>query len=221
MIQVLFRCASMVFVLAGYALMMSIAPAGAQGMTEVRVPERCVGRQPAAILQAETCKAQDVDCFELEKVLHKKFPGSTNSVEFRQDRNTYVALRFSTQGLTAKSGRWAFETAQGFSVGGQGAKLMTLSTCPGDFDKYAIEQEMGGDCYVKVSGFNNLTWRRADIAESGFGKKCELQADQVYYLNILYTSDPVGTPPSKLKWDCSGDPHAWSCGNLMKASFTP
>lgn len=183
--------------------------------SQLQVPESCEGRQPGSAQASNVCwyGNESVDCFSYDDVFGE-FPGSQNSIEFFQDNNTYTTMEFDTTGLTAQSGSWVFETAQ-FPVGGQGPKLMSLSLCPGDFDQEAIQREMGDFCYVSTSGGGSLRWKRPGV----IGARCELQTDQTYYLNILYTTDGEGTPPSELEWNCSGEDTA-SCGNFMAPAVT-
>lgn len=178
--------------------------------SDLDIPPECQGRQPGGAAASNVCWKgnEQVNCFSYDDVFGE-FPGSSNAVEFFQENGTYTAMGFDTTGLTATSGSWVFDLPQ-FDVGGQGPKLMTISECPGDFDRDAIQQEMGSFCYEQVQGLTNLRWKRAGTT----GARCELDLNTQYYLNILYSTDPEGTAPADLTWDCSGNATD-DCGNLM------
>lgn len=158
---------------------------------------------------------EDVDCTSYAAVFGD-FPGTMNSIELIQAADTYLALEIDTAGLTERSGTWVFDTPQGYAVGGKGPKLMTLSRCPGDFDRAAIEAEMGSRCYARVENLTRLNWKRAGTA----GSRCALEPGRTYYLNLLYSVDAEDTPPAELTWSCNGDATD-SCGNLMVPAFSP
>jgi hypothetical protein len=179
----------------------------------LEIPTRCQGRQPP-FPPSSSCLASDPDanCYSYDAVFGF-FPGSTDSRSFVQAPSTWVAMEIAAIEPSATQGTWRFEIPQGFIVDGSGPKLMTLSTCPGDFDRSKILNEMGENCYSKVVGTQGaLGWQRAGGGAIG---ACELAAGETYWLNILYTSDPAGTPPQDLTWDCNGSATA-TCGNLLK-----
>lgn len=185
------------------------------------IPTECEGRQPAQAVRTQVCESNGiygpdltVDCFSYESLFGSQFPGETRAKDFFLERDTYVALEFNTTGLTESNGGWAFEGASIPPTNG-GARIMTLSQCPGDFDQTAIEAEMGTGCYVKTGGFTpSVTWKRSGT----FGSQCELELDKTYYLNIIFSQDPAGTPPAELQWSCT-DPEADACGVNMQSSF--
>jgi hypothetical protein len=175
----------------------------------------CAGRQPVGATRAARCwDGVDRDCTSYAAVFGS-FPGTRNSIELFQASDTYVAMEIDTTGLTADRGTWIFDTPQGFVVDGQGPKLMTLSRCPGDFDRAAIEAEMGPDCYERVENLTTLRWKRAGTS----GRRCALEPGRTYYLNVFYTMDPAGTPPAELRWSCHEDEDAARCGNLMASAW--
>ena len=123
-------------------------------------------------------------------------------------------MEFSTAGLTESSGLWIFEGAQVSPTFG-GPKILTISECPGDFDQQAIQSEMGSNCYVRTGGFTpSLNWKRTGTS----GAKCELDLNKTYYFNMMYTTDPAGTLPSELQWNCQESSSATGCGNIVAPS---
>lgn len=180
------------------------------------ITDACKGRQPGSVQASKVCWQgnETVDCFSYANVFGD-FPlqGSQNGIEFIQHNNTYTSMKFSTAGMTEKQGSWQFEIPQ--LDGGQGPKLVTLSQCPGDFDKKAIDAEMGPFCYAPTGSTGTVSWKRDGV----LGARCELEIGPTYYLNILYTTDPGGTPPSDLTWDCNGKDSAL-CGNLLVPKVT-
>jgi len=187
----------------------------------VQIPPGCEGRQPATAEASPLCEVNrngfisTTNCFAYASVFGDEFPGNTGQgINIGQSRDTYFTMEFSTAGLTESNGLWIFESPQ-VSPTTTGPKLMTISECPGDFDQQEIESEMGPNCYLRTGGFNpSLNWKRAGTS----GAKCELDLNKTYYFNMMYTTDPAGTPPSQLDWDCQSSPVATGCGNIMAPS---
>jgi hypothetical protein len=182
----------------------------------LEIPTACRGRQPGAAAPSSVCwwTNQDTNCYSYEAVFGE-FPGDSNSITYFQPSNTWHAMEIDTTGLTASSGRWVFETPQGYAPS-QGPRLITLSECPGDFDQGEIQAEMGDNCYVRASGATTLSWVNGEPDPF----RCTIEPGRTYWLNILYTTDPAGTDPANLSWDCNGDPNADYCGNLMVPTFS-
>lgn len=189
--------------------------------SSIQIPAECEGRQPAQAVPAQICESNGVfgpnttiNCFFYASLFGDAFPGTGQAKDFFLERDQYVALEFDTTGLTQSNGGWAVEGASIPPTSG-GNRIMTISQCPGDFDQDAIESEMGPGCYVKTGGFTpSVTWKRAGTV----GSQCELDLDRTYYLNIIFTSDPAGTPPGTLDWSCT-DPQADACGVNIQPSF--
>lgn len=189
--------------------------------SSIDIPAECDGRQPAQAIPTQLCESNgtagpntDVNCFFYASLFDAAFPGTQRGREFFLDRDRYAALEFDTTGMTETNGGWAFEAASIPPTNG-GNRIMTISQCPGDFDRNAIESEMGPGCYVKTGGFTpSVTWKRAGTA----GSQCELQLNTTYYLNIIFTKDPAGTPPSELDWSCENT-EADACGVNIQPSF--
>lgn len=190
--------------------------------SSVQIPPQCQGRQPAQAVPTQICESNGVfgpntaiNCFSYASLFGTDFPGFGQARDFFLDRDRYVALEFDTTGMTESNGGWAHEAASIPPTNG-GSRIMTISQCPGDFDRQAIESEMGPGCYVKTGGFTpSVTWKRAGTV----GSQCELDLNTTYYLNIIFTRDPAGTPPGELDWSCE-DPQANACGVNIQPSFS-
>jgi len=118
----------------------------------------------------------------------------------------FMAIAITTEGLSpTATGTLAFNTTPSLQ---NSRKLVTISQCPGDFDRDAIMAETG--CY-RSSNTQNLEWGGVNST-----KNCKLEANKTYFLNIVYTLDAVGTPSSELEptATCS-DPAFNPCGNLV------
>lgn len=186
--------------------------------SDLEIPAGCEGRQPGSAAATGTCinGEPDTNCFSYQEVFTDPFPGESRGREFVTQADTFVAMKFSTDGLSASSGGWSFQTPQ-FASRNTGSKQMSISTCPGDFDADAIASDMGStSCIVKTSAITpTVRWKRA--GESGLA--CPLEVGREYYLNIIYTSDAVSDDPGTIQYDCGGLADS-ECANLTSPSFS-
>ncbi|MEX0915582.1 MAG: hypothetical protein WD397_01520 [Wenzhouxiangellaceae bacterium] len=189
---------------------------------DIQIPAECEGRQPASAVPTALCELSthntwigSTNCFEYASLFGQEFPGFTGQGKnFALERDTYVALEFSTAGLSHSKGLWTFETPN-LAPTTRGPRLMTISQCPGDFDRDAIEAEMGSNCYVRTDTLQkSVFWKQAGTS----GARCELDLDKTYYLNMIYTTDPAGTPPAELEWACGSNESTSGCGDLTAPS---
>jgi len=195
--------------------------------SSLQIPPQCQGRQPASAVATPICVTDDrgnprgdINCFAYASVFGGEFPGSTQGKDFFTDIDQYVAMEFSTAGLTESDGRWNRVPPQ-VPPTTTGSKIWTISQCPGDFDREAITSEMGdSDCYVKTADvlLPSVRWHRAGTQEP-IGGACELQPNQTYFMNIMYSTDPAGTPPANLTWDCQSNSAAQSCSDNIAPNF--
>ena len=127
------------------------------------------------------------------------FPGGQGNPAIltvgRQSPNEYIAVEFNSSGLGVNEivdiRRAA---ASGFSPE---PSIVTISTCPGDFDQASILAETG--CY-----FNFTTlFERIRIGGAQTSRACRLQPNQTYFLNILHTDSAAGTPVNQIQSNCS------------------
>ncbi len=107
----------------------------------------------------------------------------------RSDQRQYVAIGFSTAGLSPKEdGKFNFTSAGGEIS--QQPIIVTISKCPGDFNP---SQPSG--CYFNKPLFN-FKWRGS---ESTASTDCVLESDTTYYLNILSSNSPQDTLPADIE----------------------
>ena len=125
--------------------------------------------------------------------------GVTYRLMVDSDVDNYIALEIDTFGMSdSASGR--FNSAPpGSSIGHYRWRILTISRCPGDFHHEAIEEETG--CYFTLTGTSpNIAWGGPDT-----DRACQLEPDEVYYLNIIHTPDSAGTHPDELQSNCDRD----------------
>lgn len=131
--------------------------------------------------------------------------GLTERLGTRGGQNQYMAIQFDTTGLT--STRIGHITASESGAMNQPRFLWTISECPGDFNP---TQPTG--CYgALVSVSPTIFW-----GGTGTSRACRLEANRTYFLNLIATNVPLGTPPENitLSPDC---PEGRPCG----AVFSP
>lgn len=120
--------------------------------------------------------------------------GSQRVVGTRETINggrQYVAMEFDTGNLPANhTGQLSVNIPQTSGLINR-SKHLTISTCPGDFNKQAIDSEMGPGCYIETFT-DNFSWGGSNhVAAPG---RCGLQPNTTYYLNFIHTLQPPGTP---------------------------
>lgn len=180
------------------------------------VPEGCEGRIPEHLTRATRCihsgTGFGADCTNYYEIFASEgvFPGPDGSARnFELQRGQYAALQFIVPDNLSRRGSWSLTEAQ-FSGSTASGKITTLSKCPGDFSKQAIDAESQGRCYVRSEGSSMVLWE----PESGSDAfRCNLEAGETYYLNIVFTDSPSGTPPNEINWRCPGNLNA--CGHRM------
>ena len=199
------------------AALLMASSAHAQSVAQ-KMPEHCVGRQPAGMVMADTClnNAPLVDCSTYSPLFGGRgFPGDIAGKEVFQPRDTYFALQFDTNQLAFNAGTLDFASPQ-FGARFSGPRIVTISQCPGDFHQTMIEAEMGEGCYKRTDlMLGDLKWARK--GETGAG--CKLPGNGVFYYNILYTTQSGGTPPEQLRWQCGNHPSAANCYNNVSPLF--
>ena len=194
-------------------MFLGFIPLSAQAQARMNeMPEHCTSRQPAGeVVNGSDCifNSSSVDCSSYESIFGP-FPGGPTGVQFAQPNGAFIALEFGTENLTATGGTWDFVPPQ-FGSQNTGPRLVSISNCPGDFDQAKIEAEMGSGCYQKSRPAllgGDLHWFRDGT--SGTGCRLEVR-EQPYFLNIIYTTDPEGTPPSQITWQCGKSTDTSAC----------
>jgi len=109
----------------------------------------------------------------------------------------YIALQFNS-GPAGVVGNLQWEAS---NLGG-GAKVLSFSTCEGDF-RPALESTW---CLISGSGAGSMTWRTTETAPAG---QCRLEPATTYYLNVVFASSVD---------DLSDSTCGQSCGVLLQNS---
>lgn len=171
----------------------------------------CQGRAPDHLQRAERCiwdwaePDTSVDCSSWESFFGVPFPQGSTSAKFFQEPGEFLALEFDTENLSPSLlGQMNTEAAQyGAPANFQGGHMIwTISTCPGDFDREAIISNFGERCYMQGGSATRIRWSGHDPEASNH--RCNLEPDKTYYLNVLFTDSPEGTPVDTLNWACTG-----------------
>lgn len=174
---------------------------------------------PEGWRRQSNCTLGGSDCTDLGAVFGGTgniTDGNLNREQILLNRNTdseYVAMEFNTNGMESTfSGSMAIESTQGQASGYTSAsKMITISSCPGDFNKSAILD--AGECYFEGDIFTPLiTIGTIAFGGSASSRSCTLDPDQTYYLNILYTNSAPGTNPDDIQPSTCGN-NADGCGN--------
>ncbi len=112
----------------------------------------------------------------------------------RSSAYEYISIEFDTTGMSPSQSGTIRVNDAGPGVETKRA-LLTISECPGDFDKDAITAETG--CYrIPPSIQPTMSWRGPDNAGT---TSCVVQPGRRYFLNIMYTPSEDGTAPSDLE----------------------
>lgn len=148
------------------------------------------------------------DCSTWEGIFRQSFPdGGGNPQRFgigRQSPNEYLAIKFSTGdfGPTQLADIAHEGPGSGVTVT---PRIATISECSGNFDRDSILAETG--CYFVLTQLID----RIRIGGTQTTRACKLESNKDYYLNIVHSSSPAGTPVGQLQSNC---PQNTFCGVL-------
>ena len=79
-------------------------------------------------------------------------------------------------------------------------QIVTISSCPGDFNQEAIMADTG--CYGRPSAISSFRWQGPDADPPGaYSSTCVLQPNRTYFWNIIPSNSPLGTAPEDLEID--------------------
>ena len=156
------------------------------------------------------------DCRFYGETWPQEWPGTTNSRNLTMGPGNggkeYVAWEFNSGDISpTRRGQIAMENPQ-FDNAVSAPKIWTFSKCPGDFNKEIIEEEMGPGCY-QPDQFGSLTTVFWGGTAEASDSRCGLEANQTYYLNVIYTDSDAGTSPGDLEPHPSCD--GGRCGNNL------
>jgi len=181
----------------------------------------CTGTRapPPGMTRAIQCNLFDssVDCRSYADVFGG-IPGTTGIRQLAVDENEYLAMRLDPASVPPDAqANISLEALQGtFDFITFGQPLWSISTCPGDFNESAIVNELNDpDCVLDgfTAKFGFKYGGASAVNDSG---RCALSLEPgtVYYLNLVWTSDPAGTPNDQITWRCgTGDDQ---CGAQFK-----
>ncbi len=127
------------------------------------------------------------------------------------DGKGYVAIEISTAGMAPDATGSIFSTAGGPGIQFS-RRLATISSCPGDFNKAAVDDDTG--CYFALTGVTpSMPWGGPES-----GRNCSLEPDRRYFLNIIASDSPVGTDPQELEpaAACVDHPDGYSCAAVYE-----
>ncbi len=112
----------------------------------------------------------------------------------------YLAIELRTfDQLSDAYGRIVMESA-GPPIPRRPQQIVTISSCPGDFNEPAIMSDTG--CYGRPSAIFPFRWQGPDAdPPAAYSSECVLQPDRTYYWNIIPSNSPLGTDPEALEVD--------------------
>jgi hypothetical protein len=171
-------------------------------------PEACAGRRPSHWQQQTDCIFNDSsrDCRDYEATFGS-WPGTSNARQFFLRENRYASFRFVPPANMPSDFQASISIEEPqFGISSTGTKIITISRCPGDFDRDKITEEMGTNrCYFRqITAGDSFLFGGLNSTGS-FRCKFAVPADgQPLYLNVVYTTDVSGTPPENLIWGCGG-----------------
>ena len=174
-------------------------------------PEECVGVPSLAQANSTFTRATTIianqsdpqDGTEFSAVWLAPFPGIGVQRQIRLLPNQYASIRFDTPSNlnSNSSGNFTIEMMAGYNTA---TRLMSISRCQGDFNP----QTAGEACVRSLTGLDNFRWEGVSHPT-----RCVLQPGQQYYLNIVHSDSPAGTPLNQITPSCVPGSIGY-CGNL-------
>lgn len=201
---------------------------------EEGVPEECatVARRPPSSWARlgtgpQSCHwsgntfLSDSDCTFWEGVWPRAFTANTNSLSRylgnrSSDGKDYIAIRFNSGDFADdyRNGNFRFDGAPNIRTR---ERLVSLSRCPGDFNRAAIASELGSGCIRRMTGrTGSVGWGGPESS----GPTCILEQNTDYFLNIVFTEsslDGVTWDSIEPHPDCRGPSSAEFCGTALEA----
>lgn len=79
-------------------------------------------------------------------------------------------------------------------------QIMSISSCPGDFNEEAIMADTG--CYGRFGTIYSITWQGPEAEPTpAYASECVLEPNRTYYWNIIPSNSELGTDPEDLEID--------------------
>jgi len=141
-------------------------------------------------------------------VFNGPFPGTTNTAHIEIRKGQYASIQFQTPGtlLATDDGQFNSVNAGQIYPGGD-QRLVSITKCPGVFDPQHVADD---DCLKSLGISTPMYWEGPNSPQAAFW--CNLEPNQTYFLNILYSRSDVGDfPPEQAPCE-SGETH---CSSLM------
>lgn len=112
----------------------------------------------------------------------------------------YLAIEIRTfDKLSNAYGRITQESA-GAPIPRMPQQIVTISSCPGDFNQEAVMADTG--CYGRPTVISPFRWQGPDANPTGaYSSSCVLQPNRTYYWNLIPSNSPLGTAPDELEID--------------------
>lgn len=161
------------------------------------------------------------DCFFWEGVwpvpfLAGQYSTSRYLATRSADAQDYIAVRFNSGSFSDsyRLGDFHFEAAPNIT---NTTRIVSISRCPGDFNREAITAEVGSGCIRRFTGpTGNLTWGGPESS----GPSCKLEQNTDYFFNVVFTE----TPLNGVSWEtiephptCQGIGNSNRCGTAVSA----
>lgn len=157
-------------------------------------PADCSQRQPPAGMtrQMRGCSLSNswADCTSYKDIFGG-FPGTTSFRFLQIGKPKYIALEFEVD-RPISSAKFGINTEALQHVDiTYTPPTWSVSTCPGDFNKQAIEEDFGRGCFR--TGFTGARFElgSGDYRDSPSVCGIDFVPGQKYYLNITYTTDQI------------------------------
>lgn len=112
----------------------------------------------------------------------------------------YLAIEIRTfDKLVDGYGRITMESA-GAPIPVVPQQIMSISSCPGDFNEEAIMADTG--CYGRFTVIHPIKWQGPEAEPTGaYASDCVLEPNRTYYWNIIPSNSEPGTDPEDLEID--------------------
>jgi len=150
----------------------------------------------------------------------RHWPGSTGHTVIRVSRDKYAAIEFTPSESPANNARIDIQViSTSVTPPSTSNMLVSISTCPGDFGKTAIDDDpkMEGRCLVDLEpriAYKGGT--RSNITH------CLVEPGQRYFLNVIPKNGGyIPLESDEAEWQCGFDENAQSCGTALSVGPLP
>jgi len=148
------------------------------------------------------------------------WPGSSGHTVIRLPRNRYAAIEFTPSEPPNNSASISMQViSTSVTPPSTSNMLLSISTCPGDFGKTAIDNDpmMGGKCVF--TGTTRIAYKGGTEDDR---IHCMVESGKRYYLNIIPRSGGgIPLESDDVEWQCGFDENAQSCGTALGLGVSP